>query len=244
MLWGLYGKAECLVHGISLMVSFNSFNKSKISSDLDLISEDLKRARKEKGLGLKEAAEKTKINYKYLEALEKGQFSSLPSGLYGKNFLKQYASFLGLGAERILDVFEKADFDKSEGDKNLFSNQIVKNKHFFLMPRLIKNILVVFVTSLFFVYLLFSFQKILSPPHLKLHQPSENFVSDSATLVVRGESEEGVDLKINGNTVLLDLNNIFQTELNLKQGMNEIVVEARKKYGDPTVIKRQVLFER
>ena len=64
------------------------FVKNVINTDFDLISKELIRAREEKKLSLGDVSSRTKINIEYLVALEKGDFSLLPKGLYGKNFLK------------------------------------------------------------------------------------------------------------------------------------------------------------
>ena len=57
---------------------------------------ELKQARENKGTSLQEAAVKTKIQAKFLEALESDDFASLPSSLYAKGFLKTYAKYLNL----------------------------------------------------------------------------------------------------------------------------------------------------
>ncbi len=60
------------------------------------IGENLRKARMDKGLSLKEAQAETKIRQKYLEALEEGDESAMPGEVYCKGFLRSYAEYLGL----------------------------------------------------------------------------------------------------------------------------------------------------
>ncbi len=62
------------------------------------VGQKLKETREARGLSLNEVAFQTHIREHYLDALEKNQFSKLPSIVQGKGFLRNYASFLNLDA--------------------------------------------------------------------------------------------------------------------------------------------------
>ena len=59
------------------------------------ISETLRQARLRSGVDLDRLAEKTKINRRYLQAIEAGDFGKLPSGIFARMFIKQYADAVG-----------------------------------------------------------------------------------------------------------------------------------------------------
>ena len=65
----------------------------------------LKSHRESKGVEIQEIAEYTKINPKYLLAIEKGEFEVLPN-VYIRLFLRSYAQFIGADAEQALDDYE------------------------------------------------------------------------------------------------------------------------------------------
>jgi cytoskeleton protein RodZ len=65
------------------------------------VGETLKRARLEQSLDLCAVAALTKINVKYLEAIESDDRSSLPSGFFYKSFVDQYARSLSLDTREI-----------------------------------------------------------------------------------------------------------------------------------------------
>jgi len=65
------------------------------------VGETLKRARVARGIDLSTLATQTKINIKYLEAIEADDRKSLPSGFFYKSFVDQYAKFLALDKREI-----------------------------------------------------------------------------------------------------------------------------------------------
>jgi hypothetical protein len=71
----------------------------------DKLSEELKAARIRSGISLQQLAAKTRIDLKFLEYIEDGNFSFLPE-LYVKAFLKEYIRFVGLDEKLILKKFE------------------------------------------------------------------------------------------------------------------------------------------
>jgi len=54
-------------------------------------------------LELSEVERATRIRAKYLKALEDEGFDVLPAAAYAKGFLRTYADFLGLDAQRFVD---------------------------------------------------------------------------------------------------------------------------------------------
>jgi cytoskeleton protein RodZ len=63
----------------------------------------LRERRREFGMTLAEAAEKTRIRRAYLEALEADRFDALPGEAYLKGFLRSYAGLLKLDPEALLE---------------------------------------------------------------------------------------------------------------------------------------------
>jgi cytoskeleton protein RodZ len=68
------------------------------------IGSSLGRAREKRGLKLADAAAATRIRMCYLAALEEERFDELPVG-YGGTFLRTYAAYLDLDAERLVDEY-------------------------------------------------------------------------------------------------------------------------------------------
>jgi cytoskeleton protein RodZ len=67
--------------------------------------ETLRRERELRGIDLREVAEATKISVRFLQALENGRLDILPGGIFPRAFVRQYAAYLGLDAERTVAEF-------------------------------------------------------------------------------------------------------------------------------------------
>lgn len=69
----------------------------------------LKEAREEKGFTLDNIQEKTKIQKRYLVAIEQGDFNALPGKFYVRAFIREYAEAVGLDPEVILANFKEEE---------------------------------------------------------------------------------------------------------------------------------------
>jgi len=69
------------------------------------IGERLEEARKRKGISIREAAEATKIRSDYLHKFESNQFDLNLAEIYVRGFLRNYANFLKLPADKIINDY-------------------------------------------------------------------------------------------------------------------------------------------
>jgi len=72
---------------------------------MQTIGERLEEARKKKGISIREAAEATKIRGDYLQKFESNQFDIGLTEIYARGFLRNYAGFLKLPADRIINDY-------------------------------------------------------------------------------------------------------------------------------------------
>ncbi len=63
----------------------------------------LKKQREEKGLTLADIEKSTKISIRLLKSIEAGDFGALPSGVFARNFIRQYCKSIGMLPEPILE---------------------------------------------------------------------------------------------------------------------------------------------
>jgi len=71
------------------------------------LGEQLRRARLERGVNLREVAEQTRITMRHLEAIEADDFEALPGGIFNKSFIKSYARHVGFPEARALELYEQ-----------------------------------------------------------------------------------------------------------------------------------------
>ena len=71
------------------------------------LPERLYAARERKGVDLYRAERDTKIRARYLGALERGDYKELPGAVYTKGFLRNYALYLGLDPDDVLEQWRR-----------------------------------------------------------------------------------------------------------------------------------------
>jgi cytoskeletal protein RodZ len=208
---------------------------------IESFGEKLRQARRFKNLKLEDVAKKINISAKYLNALEEENYENLPSGLYRKNFLKEYARYLGLNNSELT----KKLVENSEANSlnNPFSQKIVKKSRFLVFPKIIRNSLIALGVFICFLYLFLYFQKTISAPKLIVTRPEKNILIKETSIDIKGETEKEAEVKINGELVLNNNNGLFFQTVNLKKGLNTIIIEAQKKYSRANSITRQILVE-
>ena len=69
---------------------------------------DLAGWRKKKSISLSAIAAATKIGVRYLEAIERGKFHSLPGGAYGLGYIRQYAEAIHYDVDRLVERYRIA----------------------------------------------------------------------------------------------------------------------------------------
>jgi transcriptional regulator with XRE-family HTH domain len=78
------------------------------------IGERLEEARKSKGISIREAAEATKVRGDYLHKFESNQFDINLPEIYVRGFLRNYATYLGLSAEKVVNDYNALGHGKPE----------------------------------------------------------------------------------------------------------------------------------
>jgi cytoskeletal protein RodZ len=71
------------------------------------LGERLRMARESQGISLSQAAVETRILQRYLVALEDGDFQHLPGDVYARGFIRNYASYLGIPAEELIELYRR-----------------------------------------------------------------------------------------------------------------------------------------
>lgn len=74
---------------------------------MDEFGHILREARETKGLTIKDVQQKIRINVAYIEALEQGEYDTLPSPVHARGFLRNYARHLGLDPQPLLEQYER-----------------------------------------------------------------------------------------------------------------------------------------
>ncbi len=75
---------------------------------MDEFGHILREARETKGLTLTEVQDQIRINARFLDALERGEYETLPTPVHVRGFLRNYARFLKLDPQPLVSRYERA----------------------------------------------------------------------------------------------------------------------------------------
>lgn len=221
----------------------NTFRASTIKGEVDTISDQLKKTRQDKNIKLEKAADDLRINRAYLEALESGDFDKIPTGVYGKNFIREYAQYLQLDDKSLLKYFTSQPQPSTDtGTRGIFVKKEARSFSL-TIPKLLKNFIIIILLLGSLTYLGFYLKRITAPPSLAIISPQDNMVINDYSLDVKGKTEPEANITINGEPVLSDPSGSFEKEINLKTGINEVTISAQKKYSRTSVITKQILVK-
>ena len=184
--------------------------------------EIFREARERKNCSLKKAAEKTKIPYKYLAAIEAGEYRLFPGFQYAQLYVRDYADFLGLEREKVASVFRRDWQGEGEkGKKGKRGSSLFRNGPLFTGTGLLL-ILAIAAVSLYLVrqYLVFN-----SPPSLEV-----KISCLPGKIVVEGKTDRRAIIRIEGESVGVDDKGEFRDEVSFPWP-REVVVEAESPAG-------------
>jgi cytoskeletal protein RodZ len=222
----------------------DNFVSNTIFNNREFIAQELKQKRYDKKINLTLASQKTNINQKYLIALESGDWRALPAGVYGKNFLKEYALFLGADVKMLQKLYEE-EIGKIEEKKHLqiFTKITPRFDYIFNLPKIIKALIIFLVVAVCLIYLGFYVNQIIAAPDLEIDQPANNLVIADNIATISGKTESNTEVKINGAIVMVKDDGSFTSTINLKKGTNIIIIDAKKKYSKTKEIIRQIFVQ-
>ncbi len=105
----------------------------------------MRAAREQKGITLAQAAADTRIMQRYIVALEDGNYQALPGDVYVRGFLRNYAGYLGLPIDEIVELY-RHDRGRSE-PITIVSTTSTPRVRTFIAPSVIGVFLVVLFLS-------------------------------------------------------------------------------------------------
>jgi len=123
------------------------------------IGAQLRTAREQRGIGLREIANSTKISMTALAALERNDFERLPGGLFTRAYIRSFASEVGLNPEEITRQY-CARFERNPSEQPLVLPGIAQDQR----PSRMRALAVVAVGLAVLIYGPFSQKSSEDPP--------------------------------------------------------------------------------
>ncbi|MEK7183178.1 MAG: helix-turn-helix domain-containing protein [Patescibacteria group bacterium] len=220
------------------------FVMRKLDSVPETLGEKLRALRRTQAVSLPMLAEKTRIQKRYLEALERGRYDELPEPLYTRNFLRAYARALGADEAYFLELYEEEVGQMDLLGPHRLPRMRVRKGRFFVLSRVTAAIAVALPAVIIVAYLLWQTSSLLRPPEVVITTPDDGVSVQTALLQVEGYvTDDDVTVMVNSETVVIDESLHFETEVDLTRGLNVVTVQAKRRYSREAVVYRRVVFD-
>ncbi len=208
------------------------FEKKKIQ--IETLSEYLVAVRENLKLSGLEVSKKTTIKPLFLNALEQGDYKKLPADVYVLGFLKQLAGLYLIDAETLIGQFKKEKGIDRQIQKQSQSLACPWYKKIFskvvVTPKILSFTLGLLFVALSVGYIIWQVWSINKMPNLKISEPLNNTVIKASSVFVRGNTDPGITVSINGENIFVDSKGFFEKQLSLNPGSKEIVVMAKNRF--------------
>ena len=201
------------------------------------LGERMKKIRDERRLSLAEISKSTKIQAKYLEYIEQGEYMKLPADVYVRGFLRSYAVFMGLNEKMLIKQYEREKGIQKNIKKIVDTDNPgtpIKFSSFVVTPKVIiaSGLAILILGS--FLYLYIEVNNFISKPRLSIMKPMAGETIDGNSSHVIGIAEKDALVFINDQPVMVSENGEFGEDVGLKQGSNTITVRVKSKFDKET----------
>jgi cytoskeletal protein RodZ len=165
------------------------------------LPERLYAARERKGVDLYRAERDTKIRARYLGALERGDYKELPGAVYTKGFLRNYALYLGLDPDEVLDHWRRERGDTRDVAPVIAVPRPIAapRQGLTFSPSIIVVALLTLFVLAFGAYLAMQVMRFAKPPTIAVTEPASAVIDvDESTLAytLRGTTLPGATVSI------------------------------------------------
>jgi len=197
------------------------------------LGQTLRAAREEKRWDIARAERETRIRSRYLVALEEGDYRDLPSPVYTRGFVRNYALYLGLDPELCLDLYrlEATPEAPRPAVRPLRPIDARGRGALILTPTRVATATLIVLVVAFIGYLAYQFLTFASTPELTLIDPATDLAAyDRTSYVLRGETVADAQVEVDGlrenPTATASPSGLFTIRVELVPGSNVITLVA------------------
>ncbi|PJE67826.1 hypothetical protein COU95_00290 [Candidatus Shapirobacteria bacterium CG10_big_fil_rev_8_21_14_0_10_40_9] len=207
------------------------------------VGEILKEAREKKEISLSEVEKATKIKVRFLESLEKNDFSKISEATVTKGLIKNYAEYLGLSSGDILAVFRRDFIEDKKGQilpRGLYKP--LSQPKLAWTPKLTVMVSVGILFLIIASYLTVQLFGLLGSPPLEIYSPKNKEIVKVEEINIQGKTSSDAVVFINGEMAEIGSDGSFEKTVTLSPGENKFQIEAVSRRGKRIKLERVILF--
>jgi cytoskeletal protein RodZ len=198
------------------------------------VGEILKKERERKGISLSQVEKGIRVRKKFLEAIEQNKWESFSSKVYISGIIKNYSDYLGLDSKRSLAFFRR-DYERKEDVR--FKRKI-SSKYLTPQTKKVAIGVIAVVFLIFSIYFGYQLKLYFSIPAVNIISPKINLFTTEDKIKITGQTEKDAAVTILGDRIFQNKDGIFEYDMPLKNGKNDLTVEVVGANGRKTVLQK------
>lgn len=208
------------------------------------VGEILRNERLKKKLALSEVEGATKIKVRFLEALERNDFSKIADATIVKGFIKNYAEYLGLSSRDLLAIFRRDFIEDKKGQilpRGVY--EPLYQPKFSWTPKMTVAASLIALFLILAIYLSFQLFGFLGAPSLEIYSPKNKESVKETEINIQGKTNPDATVSVNGEIILVLTDGSFEKTVTLSAGENKFLIEAVSRRGKKSLKEVVVRYE-
>jgi cytoskeleton protein RodZ len=210
------------------------------------LGDALRLQREQMGVTLEQAADDTRIRLKFLQAIESGDYQSLPGNVYTKGFLRNYAEYLNLEPDEIVALYV-GERGGIEPLRTFAPMKPLVKRSFIFTPTVLVPVAVLAGIVLFVVYFYYQFTSFAVAPHVDITDPPGDAISQSPQFTLKGKANPDGRITVTVSPGLDPIPEVkpnadgtFSVTVPLKPGANHVEIEVLDPSGKQAKASRTI----
>lgn len=224
---------------MTIMPSMTEFNQRPIANH-ETLGDRLRRTREQQRLTLAQAAAALHIRRDYLEAIEHSQYRALPSSVFVKHYIRNYARYLGLG-KQTTEALLQAELRVYEPKPAIPTLKRYLTKQPLKLAQVVMVVLIIFAILAVGTYLSFEISNIVEPPALQLDQLPSQVTAEQRFVTITGRTTPEATILINDQAIPVSVDGVFSQVVTLHTGSNVFKIVAKTKRSRERVLYQQII---
>jgi cytoskeletal protein RodZ len=187
----------------------------------------LKYKREKIGLTVEQAANRLKIQEKYIIALESDNSAVFDSRVIARGFLIKYCRFLSLDPDKILPFWRR---DFTVVTKHPHQEESIK-KRLRVTPAIFSILIVLFIVLAFITVGYVQYLGFKRPPRIDLYSPKDGQSLQESFFELSGHVNGASELFLNNTLIDADSNGRFFENIEISSGSNKFTLKAVSPLG-------------
>lgn len=206
----------------------------------------LRELRELRGYSRDDVSRATGIHLTTIVAFEEEHLEELIDPVYAERHVKTLVTLLEGRVSYFLEKYRTLLQARSvqRGQASILPPKRVRARDLFVGSRV--TAFLGFIVFLIVVggYVIWQTVLLAASPRLDVTSPIDGARLEGPRVLIEGQTDPGATVTINGSVAVVEQGGSFKGNLDIPRGLTTLTIEARRRFGAPSIVHRLVIYER